>query len=237
MREIKNRVLSLTLYLNTFRFLMRSRQQEETATMLRYLTILFSLIILIAFPAHATRIALVIGNGDYDQRLNPLGLDKLDNPVNDARDMALVLENLGFEVILKTNLRKKKAMKRAVRHFAKRLERGGKVGVFYFSGHGFQHNNVNYLVPLQADIHSQHDIEDEALKAKYVLDWMESSHQGVNVMILDACRESIPDDLFRKSKGGVCRCQQGFEFHVCAYWDFDCLCHCPQQSLLGRIGA
>ena len=75
--------------------------------MLRYLTILFSLIILIAFPAHATRIALVIGNGDYDQRLNPLGLDKLDNPVNDARDMALVLENLGFEVILKTNLRKK----------------------------------------------------------------------------------------------------------------------------------
>jgi len=60
--------------------------------MLRYITILFSLIILMGSPAHATRIALVIGNGDYDKRLNQLGLESLDNPVNDARDMAAVLD-------------------------------------------------------------------------------------------------------------------------------------------------
>ncbi|HEW98674.1 MAG: hypothetical protein DRR16_24035 [Candidatus Parabeggiatoa sp. nov. 3] len=178
--------------------------------MLRYITILFSLIILMGSPAHATRIALVIGNGDYDKRLNQLGLESLDNPVNDARDMAAVLESLGFEVILKTNLRKKKAMKQAVRHFARRLKRGGKVGVFYFSGHGFQHNNVNYLVPLRADLHSRHDIEDEALSAKYVLNWMESSHQGVNVMILDACRNSILDEFLRKSKGAFAGVSKGF---------------------------
>lgn len=37
------------------------------------------------------RVALVIGNADY-QTINPL-----NNPANDAEDMALMLEGLGFE--------------------------------------------------------------------------------------------------------------------------------------------
>jgi uncharacterized caspase-like protein len=119
------------------------------------------------------RIALVIGNGDYDKNFNKLQLKKLRNPVNDATDMAKVLEHLGFQVILKTNVRKKTAMKKAVRDFTQRLGQED-VGMFYFSGHGFQHKNINYLVPLRADIHNDIDIEGEALPAKYVLNQMES---------------------------------------------------------------
>jgi len=151
-------------------------------------------------PVYAAKIALVIGNSDYDEQFNLLNLGKLTNPVNDATDMAKMLENLGFEVILKTDVREK-SMKSAVRDFSHRLRQRGDVGLFFFSGHGFQYNNVNYLVPLRADIQSDVDIEEEAFKADYVLRHMERTNQGVNIMILDACRNSIPKDFFRKSKG------------------------------------
>ncbi|MEK8020020.1 MAG: caspase family protein [Candidatus Parabeggiatoa sp.] len=155
------------------------------------------------------RIALVIGNGNYDEKFNKLQLEKLRNPVNDAIDVANALKHLGFQVILKTNVRKKTAMKQAVRDFTQRLGQQD-VGMFYFSGHGFQQNNINYLVPLRADIHDDIDIEGEALPAKYVLNQMERATRGVKLMILDACRESIPDDFFRKSKGAFAGVSKGF---------------------------
>jgi hypothetical protein len=155
------------------------------------------------------RIALVIGNGDYDEKFNKLQLGKLSNPVYDAKDMAKVLNSLGFEVILKTNLRKKRAMKQAVREFIRRLGQGD-VGIFYFSGHGFQQDNINYLLPLRADIHNDIDIEGEALPASYVLRQMERATRGVKLMILDACRLNIPEDFFRKSKGAFSGVSKGF---------------------------
>ena len=155
------------------------------------------------------RIALVIGNSDYDENFNKLQLEKLRNPVNDAKDMATVLRHLGFEVILKTNARKKTAMKQAVREFIERLGQHDEA-LFYFSGHGFQQNNINYLVPLRADIHNDIDIEGEALPAKYVLKQMERATRGVKLMILDACRSNIPDDFFRKSKGAFSGVSKGF---------------------------
>jgi hypothetical protein len=176
--------------------------------MFRYIVVFMSILILVTTPAYASRIALVIGNSNYDEKFNKLHLEKLRNPVNDAIDMASVLRSLGYEVILKTDVRKK-AMKRAVRDFAGRLRQRGTVGVFFFSGHGFQHKNINYLMPLRADIHSDVDIEDEALKADYVLRHMEKSNRGMNVMILDACRNNIPDDFFRKSKGAFAGLSKG----------------------------
>jgi uncharacterized caspase-like protein len=155
------------------------------------------------------RIALVIGNGDYDEKFNKLQLGKLSNPVYDAKDMAKVLNSLGFEVILKTNVRKKTAMKQAVREFIRRLGKND-VGIFYFSGHGFQQNNINYLLPLRADIHNDIDIEGEALPASYVLRQMERATRGVKLMILDACRLNIPEDFFRKSKGAFSGVSKGF---------------------------
>ena len=168
--------------------------------MLRYFTFILSLVIITLTPAYATKIALVIGNGAYDKNHSRLGLVSLDNPVNDAIDIATELRKLGFEVILKTNVRKK-AIKKAVREFSRRLRQRGTVGLFFFSGHGFQYQNVNYLVPLKADIQSDIDIEDEAFKANYVLRHMRKANKGLNIMIFDACRNSIPKDLLRKNKG------------------------------------
>jgi len=168
--------------------------------MSRYVVLFF--LIFIFTPVYAKKIALVIGNSAYDKNLSPLKLVDLPNSVNDAIDIANELEKLGFEVILKTDVGKR-TMENAVLDFSERLRQRGTVGLFFFSGHGFTHNNINYLVPLQANIQSKIDIKYKAFPASYVLDYMKTFNKGVNIMILDACRNIISKDFFknRKNKG------------------------------------
>ena len=155
--------------------------------------------------SYSARIALVMGIGDYrNAYVGKYEFDDLRNPVNDAKDMAKVLTNLGFKVILKLNLKTRAAMKKAVLEFRENLPETGAVGLFYFSGHGFQYQNANYLVPTKAAMPTALDIEDEVLETDYVLRHLEQANrQGVNIVILDACRDSIPTDFFddRKNKG------------------------------------
>jgi len=149
-----------------------------------------------AHPAQASRIALLIGNGDYQN------VPKLANPVNDAEDMAEVLKTLGFEVIVKLNA-SKPTMKKAVRKFGQSLHNGD-VALFYYSGHGLQSDNNNYLVPVEADIKSDADIEFEAFNASRVFKEMEQVNKGgVNIMILDACRNNPFQSNSKNIKKGL----------------------------------
>ena len=66
------------------------------------------------------RVALVIGNSDY--RSAPL-----DNPANDASDLAAALEKQGFNVLVRENVGER-GLKEAVDVFAKHLQKGD--GVF-----------------------------------------------------------------------------------------------------------
>jgi formylglycine-generating enzyme required for sulfatase activity len=145
--------------------------------------IILSILLSLTAHAQASRIALLIGNGDYQNAAT------LANPVNDAKDMAAVLENLGFQVTVKLNA-SKRTMKYAVRDFGQRLQNGD-VALFYYSGHGLQSNDRNYLVPQEADIKSDDEVEFEGFDAKRVLRQMERvNHGGINIMILDACRNN-----------------------------------------------
>jgi uncharacterized caspase-like protein len=76
------------------------------------------------------RVALVIGHAAY-QYTTPL-----KNSANDAQDIAEVLNELQFQVMLKTDATLD-AMADAVFQFGERLKDGG-VGLFYYSGHGIQ---------------------------------------------------------------------------------------------------
>ena len=131
---------------------------------------------------NSKRFALLIGNADYQHA------PSLDNPVNDAVDMATTLKSLGFQVIVKRNANKR-TMVEAVQTFGTRLSHGG-VGLFYFSGHGLQSNNRNYLVPTDAKINSEADIEFDGFDANRVLAQMGQANNGLNLMILDACRDN-----------------------------------------------
>ncbi len=129
------------------------------------------------------RVALIIGNGDYTIAR------KLTNPVNDANDMTKVLTEVGFEVISGTNLSLKQ-MTDKVREFGDNLKANGGVGLFYYAGHGVQVNNKNYLIPVEADVSREDEIDFAALNFDIVLRKMTTANNGLNIVILDACRNN-----------------------------------------------
>lgn len=141
------------------------------------------------------RVALVMGNAAY---LN----GPLKNTVNDARAMAEVLKTSGFEVVLKENVLNQNEMKKAVREFGMKLKTGG-TALFYYSGHGMQVNGFNYLIPTQAVMHIEQEIEYEALDMGFILAYMESAKSSVNIVILDACRNNPFSRSFRDTKQGL----------------------------------
>lgn len=140
------------------------------------------------------KIALVIGNASYKE-------SPLKNPVNDAIDTADVLKKCGFEVILKTNANQLH-MEKAVREFSDRLKDGG-IGLFYFSGHGVRVEGINYLIPVGSNIHDESDMKSKAVSANYILGKMDRGRNGMNIMILDACRNNPYIRSFRSPKKGL----------------------------------
>jgi len=147
-----------------------------------------------AWAAAEQRVALVIGNGAYKEL-------PLTNPYNDATDMADVLREAGFRVILKRDADTRE-LRNAVREFATELRRAD-VGLFYFAGHGVQLTGTNYLLPVGADIRSAADAEDLSLDVNYVLRTMEESQTQVRIVILDACRNNPYSRSFRSLGRGL----------------------------------
>ena len=143
-----------------------------------------------------TRLALVMGNGAYKS-------GPLKNPTNDALDMAELLSRFGFQVILRQNVGLRE-MKRSIRAFEKQLGQGG-VGLFYFSGHGMQVRGRNYLIPVDAEIYSENDVEYESVDAGRVLDAMRTAGNSLNLVILDACRDNPFSKSFRTQQQGLAR--------------------------------
>ena len=146
-------------------------------------------------PASERRTALVIGNSDYEL------ISPLRNPVNDARAMARVLGDLGFDVIAKENLDQKE-MKRAIRDFGRKLGQGG-VGLFYYAGHGIEVGGENFMIPLNAPIQFEDDVDVEAVSVNLLLAKLASAANRLNLVILDACRNNPYSRSFRSSASGL----------------------------------
>lgn len=142
------------------------------------------------------RIALVIGNGGYQQ-------GPLRNPVNDANDMAATLSGAGFTVMKHVDA-DRAAMREAIRQFGDQIKRGG-VGLFFYAGHGIQVRGENYLVPIGAKVAREDEVEDECLKVSSVLRKMETAGNRLNIIILDACRNNPFGRSFRSSQEGLAK--------------------------------
>jgi hypothetical protein len=146
-------------------------------------------------PSPNRRLALVIGNGAY------ANASPLKNPPNDATDMADALSNVGFTVEYGVDLTQRR-MKSMIREFGQKL-RGGGQGLFYFAGHGVQLRGHNYLIPIDADIKSEADLEDQGVDANLMLGLMDEAGNGLNVVILDACRNNPFARSFRSISNGL----------------------------------
>ncbi len=164
-----------------------------TATLIGLVLIL---LFLFPAPASAKRVALVIGNGAYENAA-------LRNPVNDANDMAALLGNLGFEVILRTDA-DRRAMIEAIDSFGRKLPQSN-IGLLYFAGHGMQIRGRNYLIPVRAQVSSETDVELESVDVYRILGRMESAGNPANIIILDACRDNPFERSFRTSAQGLAK--------------------------------
>ena len=155
-----------------------------------------ALLLALNLSAAVERHALVIGNANYSS-------SPLRNPLNDARDMAAALKGLGFQVqsLLDADAGQ---MEQAIIDFSNRLNEGG-VGLFYYAGHGVQARGRNYLIPLQANISSEIQLKHKTIDVGMVLDAMEYANNGVNIVILDACRDNPYGDSFRTNARGLAR--------------------------------
>jgi formylglycine-generating enzyme required for sulfatase activity len=131
------------------------------------------------------RLALVIGNADYQKAR------KLSNPANDANAMAETLKSLDFEVISGTNLSLRE-MAEKNREFGDKLKTLGKsgIGLFYYAGHGVQVNGRNYLIPVEADIPREDEIDFAAFNLDQVIRKMVTANSSLNIILLDACRNN-----------------------------------------------
>lgn len=149
----------------------------------QYFSILFAAIWL-AYPQVQAneRYALVIGNAAYPT-------SPLINPVNDATDMAAKLAELGFHVtkLLDAN---RQGMEEAIDAFARNLTVKDTVGVFFYAGHGLEVNGDNYLVPVDANLLGEEDVKYKTVNAGMLLDRMNQAGNGLNLVILDACRNN-----------------------------------------------
>jgi uncharacterized caspase-like protein len=130
------------------------------------------------------RVALVIGNDAYQT------LPQLVNATSDARDLGRALEAAGFETTIKTDV-KRREMYQLIDAFAAKISGSpDTVGLFYYAGHGIQTSGKNYLVPVDAAVTSDADLEPEAVDAEKVLRAMDQARNRINIVLLDACRDN-----------------------------------------------
>lgn len=127
------------------------------------------------------RLALVIGNASY-----PRGM--LKNPLHDADDMTRALRQSGFSV-MELRDASLQQMRSAVRQFGDRMA-ANDVGLVYYSGHGVEIQGHNYFVPVNADIQREDEVVEQSLDVGMILDKMASAQKGVNILIVDACRDN-----------------------------------------------
>ncbi len=151
---------------------------------MHYLLALLCVLAAMLAPAGAQaekRVALVIGNGAYSNTA------PLNNPANDAADVVGVLQRLGFEVVEGRDL-DKRSMERLIRQFGTKLA-GADVALFFYAGHGLQVGGQNYLVPTDARLASEGDVDFESLPLNLVIRQMEREAK-TSLILLDACRDN-----------------------------------------------
>lgn len=138
-------------------------------------------------PAQAEpRIALVIGNAQYGDRLQPL-----KNPISDAKLMAATLRKAGFKVLLMEDAGFRE-MKIAIGDFGAALVEAGPdaTGFFFFAGHGVQGNGASYLVPIGAKLRHVSDLDVSTVALDLVMKQMDFAGNAVNIAVIDAGRNN-----------------------------------------------
>lgn len=128
-----------------------------------------------------TRIALVIGNAKYSN-------STLKNPANDAAAIAITLKKLGFVVIHREDATQRNMLE-AMREFVDKAG-GYDVRLLFYAGHGAQITGKNYLMPVDAALGDERDLQRTAVNLNEFVNLIGQMKRGINIVVLDACRDN-----------------------------------------------
>jgi uncharacterized caspase-like protein len=159
----------------------------DRGAIMKLLTALFWAVLAFAvLPAqHALaekRVALVMGNSAYKY------VTKLTNPANDSAAVATLLRTAGFDVVESKQNLSISEMKRTVRDFTD-MTKDADIAVVYYAGHGIEVDGVNYMVPVDAELARDIDVEDEAVSLDRIVRVLDPVKR-LRLVILDACRDN-----------------------------------------------
>ena len=128
------------------------------------------------------RVALVIGNSAYKNA------SSLPNTINDSTAIAALFKSVGFEVVISRNDLGVVDFKRSVREFLITAENAD-MAVVYYAGHGIEISGTNYLVPVDARLSRDYDVDDEAVSLDRII-WALQTVRRLRLILLDACRDN-----------------------------------------------
>ena len=144
-------------------------------------------------PDQGERVALVIGMSKY-QSVPPL-----DNPENDAKGVAESLKEIGFSSVTLLLDATRSQLTKALRDFQELADKADWAVVFY-AGHGIEINGQNYLIPVDAQLATDRDADDEAVPLARIMDRIHKARK-LQVVILDACRNNPFQVAMRRADG------------------------------------
>ena len=143
--------------------------------------------------ATAKKVALVIGNGDYNRGYLP-------NPTKDADLIAQKLEDVGFTVTPVNNIKTAPKMKEVINNFAKKLNKDD-IAVVYYAGHGVQCLGKNYLMPTKANVARGGQLASEAVDLNFLIGGLEKIKLAI--VMLDACRNNTYPSCSKSQTRGL----------------------------------
>ena len=131
-------------------------------------------------PALAERrVALVIGNSAYKNAA------QLPNPKNDSAAITALFKAADFDVVDSYQNLGGNDMRRAIREFTNKV-RDADIAVVFYAGHGIEVDGTNFLIPVDAKLEQDLDVEDEAIPLDRITKMLDSARR-LRLVMLDAC--------------------------------------------------
>lgn len=127
------------------------------------------------------RAALVIGNSNYTNA-GTLA------PQRDAQAVSGALRKLGFDVVTLANDATREKLLETLRAFAEEADKAD-WALVYYAGHGIEVSGANYLIPIEAKLKADRDVQFEAVALDQVMAAVEGAKK-LRVVVLDACRDN-----------------------------------------------
>lgn len=164
---------------------------------LSYCLLLFSLLHHQVLAQHE-KYALVIGVKTYTH------VAPLQNSLNDAKDMSATLKKKGFHVVELYDPPTKRVMQESIRQYFQLVrDKKDAAGLVFYSGHGMQVKGVNYLIPAEANPSIEADLDDQCVNMDYLMRALQEAGNGLNIIILDACRNNPFRSFTRSGEKGL----------------------------------